>query len=191
MKYHLRTTENKKLILVADNFQQQELFTNAFDTIYGYVVADETGYEIKKLNASDIRKELGELFDINGNLEKTPVEVEFMLQMRHGTEWYNLPNQKSGNDREGIYQRVLVLTDGCVKTEYADSRSIKTRKATNLILSKELFWLHDLKEELGANNEVEASALSSLCTKLTKEGLIMPAEKKGKHIQYIVINPIR
>lgn len=191
MRYHLRTTENKNLILVADNFQQQELFTNAIETIYGDVVADETGQDIKKLNALDIRDKLVDLFDINGHLEKIYVDVEYMLQMRHGTEWHDLPNQKSGNDPEGIYQRILKLTYGCIKIEYADSRSIKTRKATNLILSKELFWLHDLKEELGANNEVEASALSSLCTKLTKEGLIMPAEKKGKHIQYIVINPIR
>lgn len=43
------------------------------------------------------------------------VEIEMMLQVRHGVEWHDLPNQNSGNDPEGIYQHVPKLdSEGCI-----------------------------------------------------------------------------
>jgi hypothetical protein len=43
------------------------------------------------------------------------VEIQQTLQVRHGVEWHDIPNQKSGNDPEGIYQYVNKLdSNGCL-----------------------------------------------------------------------------
>jgi hypothetical protein len=47
--------------------------------------------------------------------DSVQVEIETVLQMRHGVEWYDLPNQSFGNDPEGIYRRVPKITKGKIK----------------------------------------------------------------------------
>lgn len=43
------------------------------------------------------------------------IEIETQLQVRHGIEWHDLPNQDSGNDPEGIYRRIPKITDNKIK----------------------------------------------------------------------------
>jgi hypothetical protein len=43
------------------------------------------------------------------------IEIEMMLQVRHGIEWHDLPNQEYGNDPEGIYQKVPKITNNQIK----------------------------------------------------------------------------
>ncbi len=41
-------------------------------------------------------------------LEGVKLLIKDILQVRHGDKWYDLPNQKSGRELEGIYQTVQV-----------------------------------------------------------------------------------
>lgn len=43
------------------------------------------------------------------------VEVEMMLQTRHGVEWYNLPNQNEGREPDGIYRRIPRIEKNSIK----------------------------------------------------------------------------
>lgn len=45
------------------------------------------------------------------------VEMEDMLQTRHGDQWYDLPNQKEGREPDGIYQTVkrIKITNNTIK----------------------------------------------------------------------------
>lgn len=44
-------------------------------------------------------------------------ETEYMLQVRHGVEWYDCQNQKEGRDPEGIYRKVPIVKDNTVTEE--------------------------------------------------------------------------
>lgn len=43
------------------------------------------------------------------------VEIEMLLQTRHGTKWYDLPEQKQGNEIDGIYRFIPKLTNHSIK----------------------------------------------------------------------------
>lgn len=62
-------------------------------------------------------KELLQIWKEQRTKKELYVEVEEVLQVRHGTNWYDLPNQKSGRDPEGIYQTDirLKITDNKIK----------------------------------------------------------------------------
>jgi len=65
-----------------------------------------------QIDFTELKKQNCELLSTQ---QSWKVELEMMLQVRHGVEWYDLPNQKEGNDREGIYQKIPKFTNGKVK----------------------------------------------------------------------------
>lgn len=57
------------------------------------------------------------------------------------------------------------------------------------IKDKDLFWLHTMKAELGitAKNKTAETTASIICIRLCKERVLMACERRGNHIQYMVL----
>ena len=53
------------------------------------------------------------------------------------------------------------------------------------VANNDVFWLFEMKKELGFDDGYEASVASRHLIDLCKSGILMPSERKGNHIQYI------
>lgn len=85
--------------------------TNKSITVDGYDSSDEES--IVKCYLPQPSKEFIEAYikayNTRNSIKEVMVEYNEMLQVRHGVEWYDLPNQTQGNDINNIYQKVLRL----------------------------------------------------------------------------------
>lgn len=70
--------------------------------------------ESNVINPSLSKEYLANPFKVKNriSLQKLPkyIEIEQMLQVRHGVDWYDLPNQKEGREIDGIYRKIPKLT---------------------------------------------------------------------------------
>lgn len=72
---------------------------------WGLKIILATDLDLIKDGVQEIDDEFLEWFIKNPQVQN--VEIQTMLQLRHGVDWYDLPNQTSGRDPEGIYRTIL------------------------------------------------------------------------------------